>query len=187
MRAEHEATLLSVGAESRVFAVSSSTSGLLLSPPPSHSETCMPTVCTRNFLGKPSSNLHAFLFPALRGKGFSTPAWHALSEDPVGDGCCWDRAWEKDAAEKANGVGDRTGSQYDGEGGSRPPASSQSGVQTAIQQEWYQTRQWEDITIMNKTSYLTSRHSAACMVFCNVRLTLTYHVILPYCSHQGCD
>lgn len=104
MRAEHAATLLSVGVESRVFAVSSSTSGLLLSPPPSHSETCMPTVCTRNFLGKPSSNLHAVLFPALRGKGFSTPAWHALSEDPVGDWCCWDRAWEKDTAEKAKGL-----------------------------------------------------------------------------------
>lgn len=142
---------------------SSSTSGLLLSPPPSHSETCMPTVCTRNFLGKPSSNLHVFLFPALRGKGFSIPAWHALSEDPV-----WRRVLlgqglrKKDAAEKANGAGDRSGTQYDGEGGSRPPASSQSGAQTALQQEWYQTRQWEDLTILNKTPYLTS---TACMVF----------------------
>lgn len=86
MRAEHEAALLSAGVESQAFAVYSSTLGLLLSPPPSHSETCMPTACTRNFLGKPSSNLHVFLFPALGGKGFSTPAWHALSEDPVVDG-----------------------------------------------------------------------------------------------------
>lgn len=35
-------------------------------------ETCAQTVCTRNFLGKPRSNLHVFLFPPLRGDGFTS-------------------------------------------------------------------------------------------------------------------
>lgn len=71
---------------------------------------------------------------------------------------CWDKACEKNTAETAKGVSDRTGSRYDGEGESCPPASSQSEVQTVIQHSACSDIRLsnEKTSLMSKTPYFTS-------------------------------